>query len=589
MAGKMKRSFVLVLALIFVVGSMSAVLSGCGAAQEEKGTAATQPAGTAAESSQATEAQPTAAAEEVTVNPQFTVWIGTDEKKSPEITEVQKLFKEKLGFDFKISSRQGDLMTALNLKLNSGSLEDMSIIYKDDVAVNAFIKSGQVQEVSQYFGMADKYPNLAKIPQKVIDFCKTTDGKSWYVPGWYAQELDDPWPGWVAESWWPREDLVQQVGMTLDDLSTIEGLEKYMKAVSQLKDGTGKAIIPLGFFINEGNTLNDEENIILSTFGVETARGYSKMPGIKKDGSNYVFAYDDPNFKTAYAWINKMYRDGLIDVEVPTQKVERYKEKVNAGRYGMIAGTIWKAELNNSWAKLNDASSPVWYFKPIQNPAVSGVGAPGSFQYVNPYPASAIFISKDSKVTDSVLKFLDWCQEATPARQQEVNEGPVGVNWNWTGAPLGEWDFTKEYGTERNSGDQARVDKLTPQLWAISTYSKQWYPWWTNKIGDDQPVGMGFATKYTSEISNTHNIVRTMHSYDAVAAPTGGVIEKYLPTLNAIYIEYRARLIMAKSDAEFESTWNKFRDQLEKRAHWTDMMGEWNTEYEKYLKSNAEY
>lgn len=520
---------------------------------------------------------------------QFTIWIGTDEKKCPEVTEVQKLFKEELGFDFKVQSRQGDLMTALNLKLNSGGFEDMAVIYKDNVAINAFIRSGLVLEVTPYLGMPDKYPNLAKIHKEIVDYCRSDDGKLWYIPSWYAQEMDDPWPGWVSAAWWVRTDLLEKCGMTKEDLSTLEGFENYLRKVANLTDSTGKQIIPLGFVINEGNTLNGEENIILSTFGVDMAGGLSQMPGIRKEGNNFIFAYDDPNFKKAYQWINKMYREGLIDIEVPTQKVERFREKINAGRYGMFAGTMFKAELNNSWAKLDGPTEPVWFLEPIKNPSVPGISESGAIQYVNPYPAAAVFISKNTKNLDSILKFLDWCQEHDPIRQQEVNEGPVGINWFWTGEPLGEWDFTAEYGEDRNSGDQARVDALTPQLWALSTYSKKWYPWWTNAIGDDKPIGMSFATKYTAEIANNFGIVRNMHSYDAVPAPSGGVIEKYMPTLNAVYIEYRARLIMAKTDEDFENEWNTFRNQLETRAHWSEMKAEWEAEYEKYLDNNKDF
>ncbi len=582
MKGQRKRSLAPGIVLIMIVSIIALSLSGCGSGSQET-SASSSPEAAASGTVAAT------TAEEPKVYPQFSVWIGTDEKKSPEITELQKLFKEKLGFDFTVQSRQGDLMTALNIKLNSGSLEDMAVIYKDDVAINAFIKSGQIQEVEQYYKMPEKYPNLAKVPEEVLSYCKSTDGKLWYLPGWYAQEMEDPWPGWAATAWWPRTDLVEKVGMKMEDLATIEGLEKYMREAAKQKDASGKAVIPLGFILNEGNTLNDEENIIFSTFGVDMARGYSKMPGVRKDGSNYIFSYDDPHFKEAFQWINRMYREGLIDVEVPTQKVERYKEKVNAGRYGMLAGTIWKAELNNSWAKLSGPTDPVWYFQPMKDPAVSGVSAPGAVQYVNPYPASAIFISKSTKNAEAVLRFLDWCQESDPIRQQEINEGPVGINWHWNGEPLGEWDFTPEYGAERNSGDQARVDRLTPQMWYLGTYSKKWYPWWTNAIGSDKPIGMSFSSKYTAEISNNFKIVRNMHSYDAVPAPVGGVIEKYMPTLNAVYIEYRARLIMAKSDAEFEATWGTFRDQLETRAHWSEMKEEWNTEYQKYLKEKTDF
>ena len=73
-------------------------------------------------------------------------------------------------------------MTALNLKLNSGGFEDMAVIYKDNVAINAFIRSGLVLEVTPYLGMPDKYPNLAKIHKEIVDYCRSDDGKLWHIP-----------------------------------------------------------------------------------------------------------------------------------------------------------------------------------------------------------------------------------------------------------------------------------------------------------------------------------------------------------------------------------------------------------------------
>jgi hypothetical protein len=65
-----------------------------------------------------------------------------------------------------------------------------------------------------------------------------------------------------------------------------------------------------------------------------------------------------------------------------------------------------------------------------------------------------------------------------------------------------------------------------------------------------------------------------------VKAKDGGVWEKYAPELNAVYNEYRAKLLMAKDDAQFEQAWNEFTSALEKRAHWSELKQEWKQLYE---------
>lgn len=576
-----RRPWVLLLAVLLFVATAASTLTGCGSSEKPSDKVDTNTPDQTSEAGDSGNSGDSAEAEGPKVYPQFSIWLGF-EKMSPEVTKVQEIFKEKLGFDFKVQSIHGDLMTALNLKLNSGGFEDVAVIYKDDKVINAIVKSGTVQEVSQYLQMPDKYPHLANIPQKVIDYSKSSDGNLWYIPTWYAQEMDDPWPGWAASAWWYREDVLQKVGMTVDDLATLEGFEKYLTEAAKLTDDSGKPLIPMGFCINEGNVLNGEENVIISAFGLNIGSM------VQEEDGKLVFHYDNPKLKDAFKWLNNMYRKGLLDVEVTTQKPERYREKIKAGRYAALAGSIWKAELNNFWTQLDGPTSPVWYIKPTKVPTVPGV-ATAPIQYANPYPGACVFISKNTKNIDSILNFMNWALEPDPIRQQEINEGPVGVNWFWTGEPLGEWDFEPSYAAERNSGDQARVDACTPQLWMMSTYSKKWYPWWTNRISEDSPEGMKFTNKYTSEIANNFGLVRVIHSYDLVTPPAGGVIEKYKPTLDAVYIEYRARMIMAKSDAEFENEYNNFIKQIETRAHWSEIKEEWTREYQKYIAEHGEF
>ncbi len=80
------------------------------------------------------------------------------------------------------------------------------------------------------------------------------------------------------------------------------------------------------------------------------------------------------------------------------------------------------------------------------------------------------------------LNFLNWVNEAEPIRQQEVNEGPKGILWDFTDGER--WSFDKEYVIERNSGDQARLDACTPQLYQFAAYSNKWYPWFEQDLKD---------------------------------------------------------------------------------------------------------
>lgn len=507
----------------------------------------------------------------------FNLWLGWAATINND-SLIQKYWKEtKPGINVELEATQGDAMTALNLKINTGGFTDAALFQHQDTYMSAMMRSNQIMSVEQYFNMPDKYPNLAKIPKVYLDRLKDKDGHIWAIPTWFDQNPDNPWPGWASTGWFVRTDIVEQTGMKLEDLSTMEGMETFLKKAAEQKDKNGKPIIPLSFLMDPNDTANaNDENAVLTAFGVSTAGS-----GVEKVDNQFVFSYDNPNYKAAYQWMNKMYRDKLIDPEVVTSKKELYQEKNNAGRVALNVGSLW-----NGGAQAKSEADPGWYYQVIPFPKVNGVDKIGTNQVINPYPQWDVYISSKTKNLEAILKFLDYTLDPNPVMQQEVNEGPAGLYWDWTEQPQGKWKFIDEaYKTDRNAGDQASLAKATPQLYMLSSYSTEWYPWWNygeQQPGDDRP-------SIFSEAIGKMGGVRTAHSYDLVNQKPGGLWEKYSPELENVRKEYRAKLIMAKDDATFESAWNEFRNALEKRAHWSELKTEWQETYNADIQANGEF
>lgn len=137
-------------------------------------------------------------------------------------------------------------------------------------------RSQTILPLEQYFDMPDKYPGLASIPKVYLDAMKDKDGHIWSIPTWFDQNPEDPWPGWASGGWIVRSDVVEKVGMKLEDLATLEGLEKYLRAAAKQTDASGKPLIPLSFL----SDVNDE-SVILSTFGVTTSSAGGVIPVAK--------------------------------------------------------------------------------------------------------------------------------------------------------------------------------------------------------------------------------------------------------------------------------------------------------------------
>ena len=517
--------------------------------------------------------------------PTITLWAGMS-SNCPEETLHQGTIRDLLGINYTVEWTQGDFLTTLNMKINSNELPDICVFWNDTVAANALINSGLVQPVDAFVQDPEKYPNLAAIPAETLDYIRasTPDGQLWYLPGNYAIEVDDPWPGWTVDAWWVRKDLLAEAGMQLEDLNTLEGFEKFARSMFGKVTADGLPVQPISYSSESGY------NIILNAFGIDTGAGKSGMPAVSLVNNEVVFLYDHPNLKSAFAWMNKMYREGLLDMEVTTQKNERLTEKMNSGEIGIYPGSAWAPGLNNAWYAMQTEADNVAAanLEPVKIPLAEGVTEAGKVSYVNPYNNAMVFISKDCENLDAVLKYLDWCNRQDPITQQEVNEGPEGVYWYWIDEPYGEWDFVPEYKAMRDSGDQALVDTCTTQMYYLSNYSRLWYPWWTQQSTSQNP----FATRLNEccqLISSTFGTTRAMHVYDGVPMLAGGKLERYLPTLQAVADEYGARLIMAGSDGDFDAVWEEFQSQLESRGHWSEVKAEWQEQFAAYAEATGEW
>ena len=301
--------------------------------------------------------------------PTITLWAGMS-SNCPEETLHQGTIRDLLGINYTVEWTQGDFLTTLNMKINSNELPDICVFWNDTVAANALINSGLVQPVDAFVQDPEKYPNLAAIPAETLDYIRasTPDGQLWYLPGNYAIEVDDPWPGWTVDAWWVRKDLLAEAGMQLEDLNTLEGFEKFARSMFGKVTADGLPVQPISYSSESGY------NIILNAFGIDTGAGKSGMPAVSLVNGEKVFLYDHPNLKNAYAWMNKMYREGLLDMEVTTQKNERLTEKMNSGEIGIYPGSAWAPGLNNAWYAMQTEADNVAAanLEPVKIPLAGG-------------------------------------------------------------------------------------------------------------------------------------------------------------------------------------------------------------------------
>ena len=497
----------------------------------------------------------------------FKLWLGWTATVNND-SMVQKYWREnEPGIDVRVEATQGDAMTALNLKLNTGGFEDAAVFGRSDVVNTSMLRSGSILPVEEYFNMPDKYPGLASIPKLYLDAMKDKDGHIWSIPTWFDQNPDEPWPGWASGGWFIRTDVLEKTGMKKEELGTLEGIEKFLRLAAQQTDESGRPLLPMSF-LSDAN----DENIILSTFGITTSAAGGVIP-VEKKGEEYEFIYDNPQYKEAYKWMNQLYRENLIDHEVVTDKKERYKEKNKTGRVAMNVGGFFNID-HLLWEQLDGPTEPAWFYETIPYPKVDGVDHVGFNQIINPFPGNDVYISKNTKNLNAILDFLDYTLTPNAEQQHVSNDGPVGVFWDWVDKPLGKWKYINpEYQALITSGDTVKMASAATGMYYMASYSNEWYPWWSLEVMS--PKGRQKTIDFSQEIGKM-GAVRVAEPQDMVKAKVGGLWEKYLPELENVRKEYKAKLLMAKTDNEFEQVWTDFRGALEKRAHWSELKKEWH-------------
>ena len=137
-----------------------------------------------------------------------------------------------------------------------------------------------------------------------------------------------------------------------------------------------------------------------------------------------VYKFLNPQMKSFYQWLNKIFHEGLLDPESFTQNID-----------------VWKAKLSDGFVL--GTAAPLWAFSDIQTNLVIKDMAERSFAYL-PVTASiaykdpslkdygysggwGIAISKQCKDPLTAFKFIDWfCSEEA---QILVNWGIEGIDY----------------------------------------------------------------------------------------------------------------------------------------------------------------
>lgn len=172
----------------------------------------------------------------------------------------------------------------LSVLLASGDIPDVFQITKAMVNVPAYATKGYIANIDRYVKATKLYK---QIPGKYFDYMKA-NGKIYAVPRAKEQE----------KVIWLRKDITDKYGVKLSSTPTTEEFYTEMKKI--------KDVIPFSF-----SKFLDNLAFFYNSFGT-----YDEFNKNKK--GKYVDTFNSPEMRECLKYLNRLYKDGILDKEFPT-------------------------------------------------------------------------------------------------------------------------------------------------------------------------------------------------------------------------------------------------------------------------------
>ncbi len=420
-----------------------------------------------------------------------------------------------------VACPRAEEVTKLNVWMASSSAPDISYTYDFNV-LYGYADQGGIYDLTEYINSPDS---------KIKQYFETSlpwgiyKGKQYAIP---AVQAD--FGGNTAI--YVRQDWLDKLGSA--DPTTPDELYAMLKAFkTQDPGGVGKAnVVPFampapGVTGTQGFYLD-----IMLMFGVEYDGPYIPcMPTGNYENGVFMSPVDNPYAKNGYAFLNKLYKEGLIHPEFVTDvNGAKYDQHVFSGMAGMVnvnPQTPGAAKTLN--VETQKAVSDAYWkpIKPLANPN-------GEIIMQGPRKGGLLmFIPKSSEKPEAALKYLEWMRESGMDKILKI--GQEGVHYNMVDGAIVYPDqaaYAKDIGWV--GGD---LGITSGDLWTTTDMLKKKYP---GRDGEDYYQLMEWSKQYG-------------RTYEVITEPRPNTL-KNASTLQDYMFEGAAKVIVAKDfEKEYEN------------------------------------
>lgn len=466
---------------------------------------------------------------------------------------VGKYITEKTGIQVKMEIPSGqNADEKLNLLLASGSYPEMfatnnlTIIGKaisEGIAIPLdSLIAAEGKNIKAAFGA-----NLGKL--------KWTDGKTYYIsqkPG-FPSDFAGPSTGYGSGGYSIRKDVYLALGQPkLDSIEDIYAALKKMKSLYS-KTPKGETIWPAGAFNQTWQNVRD--SLAMGAGFFSSGKWYKSPTG------QISYWTRGPQAITVASYLNRLYREGLIDPEYITIDRNAWATKVANGR--VLSGfnpwwMNWTSHTDLEAAGFGKADDLIFYNVPFTVPG----GQRPTFVEVSSIGGPYKVITKAAKDPTSAFRLLDAL--ADPEMAFITNNGIKGGMWNYVnGVPTMGREFIDKF----LAG--ATDEEFGPQFGYRMYFYLATFPgnevrtkWNTFQILKDDPVTTGDPR------AAQRDKLFSPFWYDTL--PFGAMLKGMSDELGGIWNQMEEKIMSdfykaatAPTEAEFTSRWNAYLTGLE--------------------------
>lgn len=440
---KMKKSLSLLLATLMIVS-----LAGCNRKKDD-----TPAAGTVAESSGVVNEYGWEVPKE-TITISFYAGYGDQAEDDKLTVEMAKFYKEKFNVQFKKTLYSIDMVEKLNLMLASNDYPEVITWMPDDMA-EKFIMQGKAQELTP---LIDKYgSNIKRRLGDYLNLLKTDDGKIYKLPiGWGENQ------NVAGYDFAMRYDMWKTSGLPLH--TSLEEYYQNLKKLVELnpKNANGEKV----YALSDNSQGAGLYGAMLAAYGFKN--------GFKVNESTGEFTHwmnTDEGLQIA-KYINRFVREGLMDPDFLTNKLEDWQTKVTNGRVLGNIGTWWHTWVagHEAWAQQEGDAYTIE--KRFMNTTIKAPGVEEQTSLSSNFlGASRVIITDKCKQPENIMKWWNW--ETSELGTMITSFGPPSDDNVWN-IKDGKWIFKED--TFDNATKNEKFHKVL-EKWGAKAF------WMTTSAG----------------------------------------------------------------------------------------------------------